>query len=402
MQRSWINGLGFLLLPLFVWVSCKVRKSPESSEIEHREPVVTKVDSVMMRDTSKSEETEGMQQEEEISLQLYYQDAFKELKKMLESGNYNFKQAVFITENAYYAGKINQEGYSTIIQNLAQMARLWAASNRLQNYSAEDSADVLLNYAIYKVLKDTIFYVPDVPLSASYTYDFEDFSGAKDWSKMFVTKLLASRSGNCHSLPYLYKILADELGATAWLSIAPNHIYIKNRCKKIGWFNTELTSGAFPTDAWVKASGYISLEAIRSGIYMDTLSRAQNLVLCVYDLAKGYEKQTGIYGDGFILSCCNLVLRYYPNHINSILLKAEVLKKQFEEVMKTNAVEYPTQVFHIPEALALFEEMEKWYIRAVELGYYEMPEEMYLEWLISIQKEQETYLNSQTNTIFNR
>ncbi len=34
--------------------------------------------------------------------------------------------------------------------------------------------------------------------------------------------------------------------------------------------NTELTSRSFPTDAWIMATGYISPDAVRSGIYLDT------------------------------------------------------------------------------------------------------------------------------------
>lgn len=280
------------------------------------------------------------------------------------------------------------------------VCKAWVDINRLAEYDAPDSLDVLKNYAIWIVLKDTVYLSDKSPFSIPYTYDFDDFLGAKDWSKMFVSKLLQKGSGNCHSLPYLYKILADDLGAAAWLSLAPNHIYVKNRCKKIGWYNTELTSGQFPTDAWVKASGYISLDAIRSGIYMDTLSSAQSVALCVYDLAKGYEKQTGNYSDGFILRCCDLALKFYPNYINAIILKAETLKRRFDALMKAKGVQYPSQLFYDKEAKVLFDEMEGWYVKAVTLGYYEMPTEMYLDWLVSLKTEKEKYTDTKTNRIF--
>lgn len=319
-----------------------------------------------------------------------YLSAFAELKAMLASKNPDFKRAVFVTENAYYRQELSYERYLLAVQKLTGVCNAWLKANRLHGYDAADSMNVLKNYAIYTVLKDTVYLLDSIPLTFPYTYDFEDFTGAKDWSKMFVTKLLQQGNGNCHSLPYLYKILADEIGASAWLALAPNHIYIKNRCKKIGWYNTELTSGQFPTDAWIKASGYISLDAIRGGIYMDTLGPAQAVALCVYDLAKGYEKQTGNYDDGFILNCCDLVLKYYPHHINAVILKAETLKKQFEALAKARD----------EKAKALFDEMEGWYVKAALLGYYEMPADMYLGWLASLKNEREKYLNPKTNTIF--
>ena len=82
-----------------------------------------------------------------------------------------------------------------------------------------------------------------------YSYDFDDPFGHKDWDNMFVSKLLNTGKGNCHSLPYLYKIIAEELGISAHLALAPNHIYIKHKNEKDGWYNTELTSGIFPIDA---------------------------------------------------------------------------------------------------------------------------------------------------------
>ena len=64
----------------------------------------------------------------------------------------------------------------------------------------------------------------------------------------------------------------DELGEKCWLALAPNHMYIKAKTQHIGWYNIELTTGDFPTDAWLMASGYIHLDAVRNGIYTDTLS----------------------------------------------------------------------------------------------------------------------------------
>lgn len=387
------------LLPLLLLVfSCAVKRQVElvsvTGDLAPVEPVNNSVISTPPVGNTQMVKVTA------VSVEDSYRTAFSELQNMLEYGKSDFKWAVFVTENAYYKQNLSYPAFSSAIENLAAVCNAWVNTNRLTGYDAPDSSDVLKNYAIYTVLKDTVYLLDNLPISLPYIYDFEDFFGAEDWSKMFVSKLLQKGSGNCHSLPYLYKILADELDAAAWLSLAPNHIYIKNRCKKIGWYNTELTSGQFPTDAWVKASGYISLDAIRSGIYMDTLSLAQSVALCVYDLAKGYERQTGNYTDGFILRCCDLVLKFYPNHINSIILKAEILKKRFDVLMKTHGVQYPSQLFNDEDAKALFDEMESLYVKAVLLGYYEMPMEMYLGWLASLQSEKEKYTDTKTNRIF--
>jgi hypothetical protein len=245
-------------------------------------------------------------------------------------------------------------------------------------------------------MKKTIKIVPpgskDTFQTKPFEYDFDDFFGRKDWANTFVTTLFYTYKGNCHSLPYLYKILADELGATCWLSIASIHIYIKNRSQKEGWYNTELTSGEFPIDAWIATSGYVSIDAIRNGIYMDTLSNQQAIALCILDLAKGYEFQTKNYDDGFILKCCDLTLKYHSLNTQAMLLKAETLKRLYEKEIKENATNSETT----------YKEMEQLYVRLFELGYREMPDKMYAQWLQGVVKQRNKYGNRKIKEALNR
>jgi hypothetical protein len=303
-----------------------------------------------------------------------------------DSIDINFKKVNFLTENTYFNNSLDYLKYNETIHALANMARMWMAANPLKDYRYKDSLDFHKNFAIYTVLKDSVKMIDEKGaeyVHLPYTYDFNDMFGHTEWSNMFVSKLLATGKGNCHNLPYLYKILADELGATCWLALAPNHIYIKNRCRKIGWYNTELTSGSFPIDAWVTASGYIPLGAIQNRIYMDTLSNTQAIAMCVLDLAKSYEFETRNYYDGFIMQCVDLVLKYHPVNVQAMLLKAETMKRVYEK--QKNAQD--------EAATATYKKMEALYTKLFELGYREMPEKMYLQWLESVVKEKEKYAN---------
>jgi len=316
-----------------------------------------------------------------------YNSAYYQLAEILKN-NQSFKEAVFVVENTYFDDSLSKENFFSYLASATEIIKKWAEVNPLKNYRYKDSGNLLLNYALYHFLKDTTKVATHLGIgiiNTPYTYDFNDFFGHKDWSNMFVTKLLTTHKGNCHSLPYLYKILADELGATCWLSFAPNHMYIKNRCKKIGWYNTELTSGDFPIDAWITTSGYIPIKAVQTGIYMDTLSNQQTIALCVLDLAKGYEFQTKNYYDGFILKCCDLVLQYHPANVQAILLKAETLKRIYEKEQKDK----------FPEPTTTFKDMEELYVKLFDFGYREMPEKMYMQWLRSVTEQREKYTNKQ-------
>jgi hypothetical protein len=296
------------------------------------------------------------------------------------------KEAVYVVENTYLDGRIPHYKYEGYIHELVSLAKNWEKFNGLKGYRGDDSVQVLNNYAIYRVLKDTIKIIGSdnrMYLHLPYDYDFDDYDGEQEWTAMFVTKLLAMHKGNCHSLPLLYKIMADDMAAPCWLALAPNHMYIKNRCKGMGWYNTELTSGCFPIDAWIMASGYLPVKAIKSGIYMDTLSSSAAISLCVIDLAKGYERKTHDYYNGFILKCCDLALKYYPVNVQALLLKAETLKRMYERTKDEWQVD-DKETFH---------KMERIYGQLYDLGYREMPQDMYQQWLNSVMKDKEKYRN---------
>ena len=196
-------------------------------------------------------------------------------------------------------------------------------ANELAGYEEKDREKVAKYGAVFKVLTDTVkTQIPNGEIAhhLPFGYDFEDFVGDTDWTKGFVSKLLATKKGNCHSLPYLYKILCDELGAETHLALAPNHLYIKHHSKKTGWYNTELTSATFPIDAWLMVSGYISLEAIQNAVYMDTIGTYRAVALCVVDLRQGYAKKYPDNDGTFILQCCELALKHFPTCINAMLL----------------------------------------------------------------------------------
>lgn len=314
-----------------------------------------------------------------------YKVSYDEISKLIEK-NGSFKTAVFLAESTF--GKyISKTAYLNYISALTELANWYKLHSYGRHYNYSDSINYLSNRSIFSTICDTLTIKSNSfnKILYPFEYNFEDPIGKKDWSNMFVTKLLTTQKGNCRSFAYLYKILADELGVKCWLALAPNHIYIRNHSRKTGWYNTELTSATFPSDAWIATTSYVSTDAIRSGIYMDTLSNQQSIALCVLDLAKGYEFQTHNYYDGFILKCCNLVLQYHPVNPMALLLKAETLKKVY---FKQTEEKYP-------EAKATYEEMEKTYITLAKLHYREMPEKMYQAWLNSLTQQSKKYPTKQ-------
>lgn len=332
-----------------------------------------------------------------------YNEAYKSITEMLkEEKPYSFKKAVFEVENAYKQGLLDTAYYSVAIKSLAQLTKSVIQSRTLKDYEYSDRKEVEKYAAIYSVMKDslTVNFSDGESQWIPFTYDFNDVWGDEEWSNMFVSKLLDTHKGNCHSLPYLYKILAEEIGVKAHLALAPNHVYIKHRNQKDGWYNTELTSGYFPIDAWIMASGYVHLDGIRNGLYMKALDDKESLALLLVDLAQGFEKRFPDNDGAFIIKCVDTALKYYPNYANALLLKLETNKKQLQAYAKTKKKEI-NEIMDDPKGKEAWIDLSSQVTHIHDLGYRQMPKEMYLDWLVSLKEEQEKYTNKKITT-FNK
>lgn len=312
----------------------------------------------------------------------HYEAAYDNLNAMMVGATTpDFKQAVFQVENAYEDGEMDSSLYE---QRIAELV-LWTEQVQKARplvYPEKDSAKVAVHASIYWALTDTLLMevngdtLPRLP----YTYDFGDVWGADDWEQMFVTKLLDTRRGNCHSLPYLFKIISEERGVPAWLSLAPNHIYLKLWNKQHRWYNVELTSGYFPEDAWIYTASYIHYDGVMSSLFMDTLSATASIGQCIVDLAKGHERKFGL-GDGqFVLRCCDAVLDQHPNAINALLLKAETLRK-----LAQAAPASPSGAESVQGEESQFSELEALLSEIHQLGYRRMPERMFQNMLVEME-----------------
>lgn len=339
-------------------------------------------------------ESQSLAQTSENRNPFEYSLAVDSLEKLLrDEDDLDFGKAVFLTEQAYIAEPITYEQFQSEIHLLAFLAeKTFQQQISGLEYDHPDKNRIGRYAAVFAVMMDTVEVQRNDTIWAlpPFRYDFEDVFGDRDWSQMFVSKLLATRRGNCHSLPYLYKILCEELGVRAHLALAPNHVYIKHYAEKTGWYNTELTSATFPVDAWLMASGYISLSAIQNGIYLDTLSEHESIALCVADLAQGYAHKYPDHDGSFVLRCCELALKHFPDCIPALLFQADTYARQFQAIAQQNP--------ESPEIAPAFEQMNQAYAHIHQLGYRQMPKEMYAEWLLSLQMEKEKYVNPNVAT----
>ncbi len=319
----------------------------------------------------------------------HYRTAFEQLKSM-EKQSFSIKKATHIIENAYYEDNYDYAEFDKTIRQTGDFLR-----EKMQELGYDSSNNLAKNFLLFQFFSDTLEIkgknVKHLPL----TYDFEDYMGKDDWSKMFVRKLLETGEGQCNSLPQLYLILAEEIDAEASLSLSPNHSYIKFQDNaKRKWYNVELTNGMLTTDAFILQSGYVKAEALQNKIYMHPLSQEALYAHQFVQLALGYVRKYGY--DELVNEIIGKALEVYPNHVNAQLIKSnyDTFKMHYALSQLGIGRHNFEQIKHYPFAMELYQNVSKQYQQVDELGYEEMPEEAYQKWLHSVKEKQ----NKQKNT----
>ena len=312
----------------------------------------------------------------------YYRRAFKQLE-IINTTNQSLKDAVYVVENAFFENKLDYDKFSGTIQEMANLCNI-----KIQDENESPDNDLTKNLMLFNFMSDTIEFYDAGSEQNVYTYpmkyDFEDYEGKLDYRKMFVTKLLMAKTGQCHSMPLLYMIIAQEIGSEAYLSYSPSHSFVKIRDNNNQWYNLELTNGVIISDAAITESGFVKAEAVKNKIYLDTLGTNKVLAQCYVDLASGYKFKYGY--DEFVLSCINKSLEIFPNNIIALQMKADFLTLQSAYVAKQYGHDI-NKLRNDSIAVDLFNYRNAMYKMIDEIGYELMPPAKYEAWLRSLNQE---------------
>lgn len=328
---------------------------------------------------------------------LNFEAAYNELVQMLEGKKeLDLKRAVFLSEDAFFGNQMKYEDYKKSVQEMALLIQMHMSKKGLPTNNTD-----AINYMTYEYMTDTlqlpVTWQEKTLTTYPKTYDFDDPFGYEDPAHLFVTKLMMENSGQCKSLPLLYLILIEALGGEAYLSLSPNHSYIKCKSEKGVWYNIELTNGMLTSDSWVVGSGYVKAEAVKSGIYLDTLNKKQVIANCLVDLAQYYSYRYGGY-DEFVLKCVNKALEYHSTNINAIQVKSDYYTMLMQHVAQQVKAPTPQHLKGNKEAMKVYEQMNKLYALLDDLGFENMPEQVYKDWLNTL-KEKKQQQDSQVKMI---
>lgn len=333
-----------------------------------------------------------------IESAVYYQRGFDKLNE-LNPDKFSIKDATFIIENAYFEEQENYENFDKLVKQTGDFLR-----EKMDKLGYDQNNNLAKNFMLFKFFSDTLEIKSQDIKHLPFKYDFEDYMGIQDWSKMFVSKLLATGKGQCNSLPRLYLILAEEIGAEAFLSLSPNHSYIKFRDENDYWYNVELTNGMFTTETFILQSGFIKSEALQNEIYMQTISSEQLLAQLLADFAQGYARKFGY--DSFVKKVIDRALQLYPNSITTNMLNSNYLTQQFEYITKQIGINPRDKtdlqnIRYYPEIVALLNQVNTQYATIDNLGYEYMSPHDYEKWLTSLKDTKQQQENQEMKEQFN-
>ena len=327
----------------------------------------------------------GREYQEWAAKTQYYRDAYDGLL-MLNPDSFSITQAVYLVENAWLEGKYS---FTSLKDRLQIEAKIIKQQLKSQKLSTNDN--LALNYGIQKRFKIGGQYYDAKKKKTlaikPFKYDFEDYKGEKDYRQMFTIKMLITGKGQCHSMPLVYLMIAEELGTKAWLSLAPQHSYIRFLDSKDRLLNFEATNGNVVSTSWLHQSGYINAAAIKNRIYLDTLSQRELYSQMLADLLLGYLSKFRY--DGFAEAVRQKILQINPNNMTAIIVDAQL--KANVALHKINSAGRPLEkdLHNYPDAYQAYLVMQQSFDNIDRLGYQDMPAEAYQRWLKSIEKEKQ-------------
>ena len=261
----------------------------------------------------------------------YYHKAFAEITAMLECRTaLSVRRAAFVAEWAFLDGNLDYEkDFCEPIRKGADYIKRMIAANHWEKYKTAKLI-ALCNYFFY-------------PCSGNgqnpFQYDFSKEYPDEDWHYQLVSRTLKTHKGQCHSLPWAFKLYAEELGAKAYIAHAPRHSFImykdEDNLFPEDWVNVEVTAQQYQPTWGIKEHFAISDSAIAAHTYLSPLTDKETIACQLSDLAFAYYHKFLRY-DEFTLKCVETSLKYYPRNPNAIITKGKSLDALLQKHLEKN------------------------------------------------------------------
>jgi regulator of sirC expression with transglutaminase-like and TPR domain len=216
-----------------------------------------------------------------------------------------------------------------------------------------------------------------------FDYNFDDPFG-KDVHTTMLSTYLATKRGNCVSMPIFFAILAQRIGLHVALAAAPNHLLVKIKLDNGQWKNIEATSGSTLTDQEYMQRFQITPQAVSSGLYLRALTMREAVVEMATPFIQDYAKS---HSPSQIMAMADLALGYDPKDVAGIMFKALAYDKQVTLLYRSK---YPDPRMLTPAQQADYKALMDGYFAESDqlqaLGWHRRSAEQDTEYMQSIQQ----------------
>jgi hypothetical protein len=310
---------------------------------------------------------------------------------LLNPDSFSITKAVYLSESAYYG---SPPPYGKFESSIKQGAELVKQILKKEGLSEKDN--LAINYAIQKLYsQENEFYDSSTGrkyLAKKLQYDFDDFLGEKDWTKMFVTKLLQTGAGQCHSLPLFYLCIAEQLHAKAYLSLSPNHSFIQYLDNRGNRYNFETTNGNLVSQTWLVGSNFVTSEALKNKTYLDTLSHRKLYAQCLGDFLLSYLMKAGHY-DGFSNGIMKKILSIDSTNITALMERANFCYLVYQKELNAAGSPPNSEYARYPNLYSAYYQYVASQQKVDQTGFQSMPKEAYQAWLKSLDDQKQLQQN---------
>ena len=202
--------------------------------------------------------------------------------------------------------------------------------------------------------------------NAAFHYDFDDPKGTRLEDKL-LPHYLATRTGQCVSMPILFLVLAQRIGLDVALAQAPNHEFVMLRGDDGQWLNLETTgNGASTKLETYQRQSPMSKESLQHGAYMRPLTKREAVASMVEEVLQLYDTQ---HRHEQLIAMADLSLQYHAKDVGILLFRSyayeDIVRRDFMSVYPTSN-DVPTKL--VPRFNALAREAMRSRQLAVALG----------------------------------
>jgi regulator of sirC expression with transglutaminase-like and TPR domain len=200
----------------------------------------------------------------------------------------------------------------------AEIGAAIAELDRLTNALREMAAGSPTSGEKLAVLKRLIYEAGPWNDGRPFAYDMDDPLGKKPASR-YLHNYLASRRGNCITMPILFAAIGQRIGLNLTLAEAPQHLLVKYTDDSGAVWNLEPTSGGgFARDNHYRNELPMTDKAVEAGTYLRALSAEETAAITASHLP-GQFLHDGRFEQAVVTT--SVLLRRYPRSAYLMTLK---------------------------------------------------------------------------------